>query len=138
MLTLLLLGLRMAGDAFRTVVMCPEAHMDGLCFDMRVHQPTLSTCPLFCLRSRLESAVVDKRELLLHALALEHVAGGGPRPRFIAPPGRTGGPNAAGVEVEVTGSRALDVLEKLTTAILPQQVSEFVVESVEEWGTGHL
>lgn len=65
---------------------------------------------------------MEQSDLLLYRLALDHLTGGAPAPRFLPPVGRKGGALASGVTARLRGSQALDFFERLVHVVLPNQV----------------
>ncbi|KAF5839287.1 hypothetical protein DUNSADRAFT_1160 [Dunaliella salina] len=70
--------------------------------------------------TRLGAEATEKKNLMLHALALEHIAG---QPAAFITHNQRSMHMASGVQVELTGAKGLDMLEKLIYLILPNQMS---------------
>nr|8A22_Ad Chain Ad, uL5m [Polytomella magna]8APN_Ad Chain Ad, uL5m [Polytomella magna]8APO_Ad Chain Ad, uL5m [Polytomella magna] len=69
--------------------------------------------------TRLDKDIVDKWELLLFSLALEHITG--EPAAFLPPPNRHVANKSAGVTVTLKGEKMFNFLEKLVYTILPNQ-----------------
>jgi ribosomal protein L5 len=84
----------------------------------------LSTTPVV-LRRRLNASEVEKKDLFLFMLALEHLSGGAPV-SFTRLPTTRSKTAASGVTCTITGADAFTFLEKLINVVLPNQVGNHV------------